>query len=678
MDQKRADLEGLRGLAVSLVVCSHAAPSLLPGGFVGVDVFFVISGFLLSRSLRRIDASSSSSSSSSSIYSFFVRRAWRLVPSSCVVLLSVLCVSRFLLVPSMFTRVSHDAFAASLQAANLLFATRSTDYFADSDSPLLHLWSLSLEWQFVLIAPWLLSFLRKSSRFVCWALIACSVASAHLVLVDVAYFLPSARLAEFLIGVVAAESEQCLSAWMSAAALCVLVGCAFTFSALLPFFPGVMALLPCAATAVILSADENGFVNQLLARSLKWAGTVSYSAYLVHYPVLFFFHRGFMDVWMALFFGFGGTLVLFFAVERPLRGCKHQMLAALLFVPAALVLLLMFLFSSPSVSLASNPRLAVVAADAQANFSSASFGVGVDCRKNIRTVCMDVCAAQQRCQDRSIRCISNATQCMFGAVGDGGMLLLGDSHAAQHVPMFEEFGALRVFNWQFNAVPPLLFGTGFAVLQKRRMFFGGDIFFARARDLLVPHFSVIALGGMWNQYTRFYPNFLDLLRETVDELLKLNKTVVLLGQVPAFEGFPNSHENDGCPLWLPPKDQRNELKFRSCFVETTMKLLHSRFPAFVNDRLRGWARRERSGRLIYHDVNDHICSKSGTCSPYFMDGLRSYVHSEHISYGAGRLLGKRIMEKIGVPMSVQKMAKAAKQIQPGFNPNTLNYYSFVE
>jgi hypothetical protein len=121
-----------------------------------------------------------------------------------------------------------------------------------------------------------------------------------------------------------------------------------------------------------------------------------------------------------------------------------------------------------------------------------------------------------------------------------------------------------------------------------------------------------------------------------------------------------------------------DLRFKGCFGETTMGKLHTvHFPAFLNDLFRGWARKDKSGKLLYHDVNTHIC-RGGKCSPYFMDGLRSYVHSEHMSYGAGRLLGKRIMSQGGVPLAIQQAAKAARPIPNGFPPKDLNYFSFVE
>lgn len=240
---------------------------------------------------------------------------------------------------------------------------------------------------------------------------------------------------------------------------------------------------------------------------------MSYSAYLVHYPTLFFAAK--LGSWVLLV-GVVLTFAMYFGVERPLRGCKRNAIP-LLVLPVCAVGLFVIVVSG----WATAPLSVAAKPNASNGFDSASFAVGVDCRPNIASVCMDVCAAQQRCGDRSARCIRNASQCLMSGKG-GGALLLGDSHAAQHVPVFEEMGALRVFNWQFNAVPPLLFGKvccfdvvvfvfsfayskekGFEVLKQRRMFFGGDLFFAKARDLLLPHFSVVMLGGMWNQFGDF-------------------------------------------------------------------------------------------------------------------------------------------------------------------------------
>jgi peptidoglycan/LPS O-acetylase OafA/YrhL len=149
----RPDLEGLRGIAILLVLLCHARIPGAEGGFLGVDVFFVLSGFLITGLLvaegeraRRI-----------SLRAFYARRARRILPAAILVLVSTLIVAQFVLPPLDLPRVGDDGIAVSVALANVRFAIEATDYFAPVDpSPMLHYWSLAVEEQFYLLWPLLL------------------------------------------------------------------------------------------------------------------------------------------------------------------------------------------------------------------------------------------------------------------------------------------------------------------------------------------------------------------------------------------------------------------------------------------------------------------------------------------------------------------------------------------
>src|SRR5579862_3043944 len=149
MLEYRPDIDGLRAIAVIAVVGFHAFPQYLPGGFVGVDVFFVISGFLISgiifKHLRDSDFSLSD---------FYARRARRILPALCVVLAACLLFGFYALLPDEFTILGKHVAAAAAFAANLAF-WRDSGYFAPAAQfePLLHLWSLGIEEQFYLLWP---------------------------------------------------------------------------------------------------------------------------------------------------------------------------------------------------------------------------------------------------------------------------------------------------------------------------------------------------------------------------------------------------------------------------------------------------------------------------------------------------------------------------------------------
>ncbi|MEA2461391.1 MAG: hypothetical protein QOH90_1568, partial [Actinomycetota bacterium] len=150
----RADIEGLRGVAVLLVVLYHAGLRTLPGGYVGVDVFFVISGFLITGLL----VEELGRSGSISLRSFYARRARRLLPAGVLVLIVTVVVAKVAIAPLYMPGLAADAKATALYASNVRFAITSTEYLRQGDAPsaLLHYWSLAVEEQFYLVWPLLL------------------------------------------------------------------------------------------------------------------------------------------------------------------------------------------------------------------------------------------------------------------------------------------------------------------------------------------------------------------------------------------------------------------------------------------------------------------------------------------------------------------------------------------
>lgn len=203
----RPDIDGLRALAVLAVVLFHIDADLLPGGFAGVDIFFVISGFLITGNiLRDID-----SEKGFSWLEFYRRRILRLLPVLFVVLLTTLIFGHFILIPEDFREMSYAAIASIASAANVYFTYfLNTDYFAEASHvrPLLHLWSLGVEEQFYVFWPIILvSVLSFAGR---WPLILVTlvIASGSFLLAEsllhtqpkFAYYMLPTRGGELLIG----------------------------------------------------------------------------------------------------------------------------------------------------------------------------------------------------------------------------------------------------------------------------------------------------------------------------------------------------------------------------------------------------------------------------------------------------------------------------------------------
>ncbi|MBF4161143.1 acyltransferase family protein [Nocardioides acrostichi] len=306
---QRADVQGLRALAVGLVVLDHVGVSWLPGGFVGVDVFFVVSGYLISSLLLR----ELGTTGRVRIGAFYARRARRILPAATVVLALVTVASALRLPLARSAEVAHDVLWSTLFAANIHFARVGTDYFgADAPpSPVQHFWSLAVEEQFYLVWPATLALvgllavrvrglrtLRVVTLIVAvaWALslVWSVVLTGHDAIA--AYFSTPARAWELATGTLLALFAQRLMRLPDAARLVLaplgavaIVVAAVAYGPQTPF-PGWQALLPVLGTAAILAAGADGravgAARALTLRPVTWVGDISYSLYLWHWPVI--------------------------------------------------------------------------------------------------------------------------------------------------------------------------------------------------------------------------------------------------------------------------------------------------------------------------------------------------------------------------------------------------------
>jgi peptidoglycan/LPS O-acetylase OafA/YrhL len=302
-DTFRADIEGLRSIAVLLVIGCHCGISWCAGGFVGVDVFFVISGYLITGLLAReyletlgIDFAA-----------FFARRARRLLPACLVVLASTALAAALLLGPQEIDSTARAGLAGSLYMSNIFFDHASSDYFAPAvqQNPLLHTWSLGVEEQFYLVWPWLILFAGRSARARPWifaALAASSFACALLATRNAptfAFYELPARAWEFAAGGILALAPAVgrsgrSGIWSVAGGIVgavMIVGTMFRVKGG-SGFPGWIALVPVAGTLLVLSAGDaephRGVSAVLSTAPLRFLGARSYSWYLWHWPFVVF------------------------------------------------------------------------------------------------------------------------------------------------------------------------------------------------------------------------------------------------------------------------------------------------------------------------------------------------------------------------------------------------------
>lgn len=294
----RADIDGLRAIAVLSAIIFHINNQWLPGGFVGVDIFFVISGFLITTIISK-----QTSQGSFSYAEFYTRRIRRLMPVYFSVIFFVLAVGAVLLTANDLTKLEKSVRYASFFAANFFFSAEQ-DYFAiaTNQMPLLHTWSLAVEEQFYFIWPIiLLVILRLAPKYTVMAIIAFILASLSLgtyfALKETSaswnyYHLP-ARIGELLAGgLLAFYKPNIRFPQLFATAGILLIISSLLLLDTSSVFPGYNTIWPCLGAALIIySGNDNKttWVGKLLAiKPLVFIGLLSYSLYLWHWPILAF------------------------------------------------------------------------------------------------------------------------------------------------------------------------------------------------------------------------------------------------------------------------------------------------------------------------------------------------------------------------------------------------------
>ena len=303
----RADIEGLRGIAILFVVAFHAGVWWMAGGFVGVDVFFVLSGYLITGLLARELATSGDVD----LTAFYARRAQRLLPALIVVLLATLAIALFFYAPIDQRPIASDARAVALHYGNVLFAQNAVNYHASSENPFLHTWSLAVEEQFYIVWPLLFLGVARlwtgdqdeastNKRLIAVMAVAGAVSFvASLWITGTsqpwAFFGMPTRVWEFAIGGVAAvampnrELSHRTGGLLQGAGLGVILFSALAYSEVTPY-PGIAAALPVLGTAALLVAGPwapGSLVTRVLSNGvLRWFGRLSYSWYLWHWPLV--------------------------------------------------------------------------------------------------------------------------------------------------------------------------------------------------------------------------------------------------------------------------------------------------------------------------------------------------------------------------------------------------------
>ncbi len=339
----RPAIDGLRAIAVVAVMIFHLNHAWLPGGFVGVDVFFVISGYLItSIILRQCEAGSFS------LKTFYQHRIARIFPAFIVVALATLVAARFIYSPHDLANAAGDLKAASLSIANLQFMLQGNYFVMSPDAqPYLHYWSLSVEEQFYFVFPLFFLLLFKIARKHLVLVLGILLASSSILCVALtvvkpewAFYLPMSRAWELLAGSLLAviavrTSDPASHRWRSLASIGggILIGISLVLVREGKHFPGFLAMMPVVGAIGALVPQAGGkslFESFLALPPMALVGKISYSLYLWHWPVFslvdyrMVFASELTRVFLKIGITLGASILGFLFIEKPARALFNR------------------------------------------------------------------------------------------------------------------------------------------------------------------------------------------------------------------------------------------------------------------------------------------------------------------------------------------------------------------
>jgi peptidoglycan/LPS O-acetylase OafA/YrhL len=456
----RADIDGLRGVAIAAVLAYHGGFAFGGGGYVGVDVFFVVSGYLITALIL-----AESAAGRFTTVGFYERRVRRLLPALLVVMAATGVAASVLFLPEELRRFGGSLFATSVFSSNFFFWLE-TGYFqtAAELKPLIHTWSLAVEEQFYLLVPLLLlpALRLRSQAVAAWVigLLLVSLGASEWAVrsaPSAAFYVTPFRVWELALGMLLALPvvPTSPSGWMRTASawlgLALIVWSALAYS-WQTSFPGLHALAPCAGAALVIWSGSGGDtpVKRLLSlRPVVFLGLISYSLYLWHWPVL-----SFARYWAVRELDSGETAALLAGsvvlaalswrfIERPFRVRNGVLDRRRLFAAVG----------AATAAIAGVGLSAVVAAGWPARIDDASL--------HLASAAGDRNPRSEACSFLDSAAVREGRSCLLGAAGRAvpSFVVWGDSHADALMPMFDElahrFGVAGLYLGRIGC-PPLL------------------------------------------------------------------------------------------------------------------------------------------------------------------------------------------------------------------------------
>jgi len=645
----RKDIDGLRGIAVLSVVLYHISGAWLPGGFVGVDVFFVISGYLISKYIY-----THLEQGTFSLKKFFTHRIRRILPTFIFFLCIVSIVGFFILTPPDLKSLSLTSLSAILSVSNLYFwKFISIGYFETDASilPLLHTWSLGIEEQFYLIWPILLSWLftkahrNNKTEWLGPVVIMSGLMSfflyyclkSHPIMV---FYMPITRAFELLLGSsLAIYANKLKKLTPIKASMLSLAGLVFIIYPMIFFsqndYPSSFILLPCLGSLLLIHAGSTQNITRqiLSSRSITFFGLISYSFYLWHWPIIAYINYLGIAIDLkvgALIFTAAMTLAVFSwqYIEQPFR--KKYLFnfsqSLLLFFALPLTAISIFIYicySVPNFGFnKTSPRILNIINDYEGPYSN------------------------KNCIDAPTLHPSSDKTCSLGDLSHKKpeVLVVGDSHAMAFA------GFIHIFLNHAHLKGYLLTQSGTPFILGKINDWRDNLPMQRNHLILdmirKNHYKYVILGGFWDYYpdaalekkpnhrNPSYEKFNQGLEHAIKMIIMENSIPVVIMDVPPLLNIPTqcSFSRIGLSHCANPVDKISAIQ------QTTRSLL--------------FRMQKKYPKTILIDPNTILCNND-ECTSYLKDTplYHTGLTNSHLNYAGSTLIGQLYLEKWGNPLS---------------------------
>lgn len=601
----RKDIDGLRALAIIPVLLYHVGYSFFSGGYVGVDIFFVISGFLITKILV-----SDINNGTYSLITFYERRIRRIVPALACVMVFVLAASPFFLAPDEYSFLTREVIGTLLFSSNIVSYLKSGYFSTDAEQrPLLHTWSLGVEEQFYIVIPVILfiafKYFKSKVKII---LVLCAFVSfaMSILLTKIhptsSFYLLHTRFWELsagalvAVGVLRSSTSPFYRELLSAAGVFLILIAVFTFTSAM-VFPGIIAIVPVLGTTLIILNAENTITGKILSlRPFVFIGLISYSLYLWHWPLIVFSRDKYI-VDLALskeVVVVASVLIAWLStkfIEAPFRN-KESYNRGKIFKHTGIAYTLIFLISISILPLKGwSNRLSPVKA-------------------SILSATKDYSPVRDRCHF-SGGVPSFEKYCILGEKEKTPELFLwGDSHLAEISYALSEFESL--YTATYSACPP---AVDFAsserpkCLEHNKSVMG---FIVKNKNI-----KTVIISANYNKYNGdLYLGFLEGFNKTIRKLKDAGKNVIVLSQVPgAGVNVPYSLANEVSVINKTFK--YNDSVFKKIKLERNISIFH---------------------------FEDYLCTK-GVCSMLYDEHPISF-DDNHLSLSVAKEMAKYIFKMV--------------------------------